>query len=307
LLGAGFLTREAASVLFALPLVGRLLATRRWQALGWLLALGLPFGLLYLLYNQALTDSSLLLPRTIFDPSDRFGFGDGLGFHHRHTLAAGLANTDELLTILQFDVFGWPPLFALGLLTLPFLLGRPRAWDAIAALGSLAFVFAYAAYFYHGVALGPRYYFEALPWLLLLAGRGAQRLAHVARSRAAVGVLLGALSLNTLLFYLPAELTRRADYSALPDARHINLAFVRVGLFGPRLDNVPTPSLIVTGDWWLFNAALVSLNCPRVPDCPALFALATTPEDVAALRSTYPGRIALRAVDHDGRIDLEPD
>jgi hypothetical protein len=44
-----------------------------------------------------------------------------------------------------------------------------------------------------------------------------------------------------------------------------------------------------------------------VPDCPALFALATSAEDAARLRSTYPGRIALKAVDHDGRIDLEPD
>ena len=67
-----------------------------------------------------------MLPRILFDPSDHFGFGDGIGFHLRHTLAAGLVNTDELLTLLQFDLFGWPPLFALGLLGVPFLLGRAR-------------------------------------------------------------------------------------------------------------------------------------------------------------------------------------
>jgi hypothetical protein len=307
LLGAAFLTREAASVLFALPLAVRLLGARRWPALGWVVACGLPFALILLVYNTALTGSPLVLPRTLFDPSDRFGFGDGLGFHHRHTLAAGLTNTDELLTLLEFDLFGWPPLFGLGLLGLPFLLGRPRSWDLTAGLGVLVFVVAYTAYFYHGIALGPRYYFEALPWLLLLAGRGAQRLAQVAGSRAAVGVVLGVLSLNTVLFYLPAEVARRTDFSAFPDARPISLAFVRVGLFGPRLENVPTPSLILTGDWWLFNTALAPLNCPSVPNCPALFALATTPQDAARLRTTYPGRIALRAVDHNGRIDLEPD
>jgi hypothetical protein len=169
------------------------------------------------------------------------------------------------------------------------------------------FVVAFAAYFYHGVALGPRYYFEALPWLLLLAGRGAQVLAGFAASRGAVVIVLGALSLNTALFYLPAELARRADYSAVPELRHVTLSFVRVGLFGPRLENVPTPALVLTDDWWLFNAALQPLNCPRVPDCPALFALATSAEDAARLRATYPGRAALKAVDHDGRIDLEPD
>jgi len=306
-LGAGFVTREAASVLFALPLLARTLALRRWQGVGWLLACGLPFLLLYLAYNDALTGSALLLPRTIFDPSDRFGFGDGLGFHRRHTIAAGLANTDELLTILQFELFGWPPLFTLGLLSLPFLHGRPRAWDLLAAAGVLLFVGAYTAYFYHGIALGPRYYFEAVPWLLLLAGRGAQRLIQVCGSRAAVGLVLGLLSLNTLLFYLPAEVARRTDYSGYPGARPLTLAFVRVGVFGPRLENVPTPSLILSGDWWLFNTALAPLNCPTVPDCPALFALATTPEDAARLRATYPGRIALHTVDHDGRVDIEPD
>ena len=124
LLGAGFLTREASSVLFALPLAARLLATRRWRPLTWIVAAGMPFVLLYLLYNAQLTGSALVLPRTIFDAADHFGFGDGIGFHTRHTLAAGLANTDELLTLLQFDLFGWPPLFALGLLGLPFLFGR---------------------------------------------------------------------------------------------------------------------------------------------------------------------------------------
>ena len=100
LLGLGFLSREAASVLFALPLGARLVATRRWRALLQVVVFGLPFVLAYLLYNQRLTGNPFLLPRTIFDAADHFGFGDGIGFHGRHTLAAGLANTDELLTIL---------------------------------------------------------------------------------------------------------------------------------------------------------------------------------------------------------------
>jgi hypothetical protein len=307
LLGGAFLTREAASVLFALPLLARIALRRRWQALAWIAACGLPFLLFYLVYNQQLTGNPLLLPRAIFDPSDRFGFGDGIGFHRRHTLAAGLANTDELLTLLQLDLFGWPPLFALGLLGLPFLLGRARTWDVLAGCGVLAFVVAYVAYFYHGIALGPRYYFEALPWLLLLGGRGVVVLAEVAHSRFAAGIVIGALSLNTALFYVPAEVERRTDFSAIPENVRNSLAFVRSGVFGPRLDNVPTSSLIVTSDWWLFNTSLAALNCPQVPDCPALFALATTPEDVARLRAAYPGRIALRAERHDDRVDLEPD
>ncbi len=307
LLGGAFVTREAAGVLFALPLLARISLRRRWQALAWVAACGLPFLLVYLLYNQQLTGNPLLLPRAIFDASDRFGFGDGLGFHRRHTLAAGLANTDELLTLLQFDLSGWPPLFSLGLLGVPFLFGRARPWDVLAGCGALAFVLAYMAYFYHGIALGPRYYFEALPWLLLLGGRGLVVLGDVTRSRVATTIAVVLLSLNAVAFYVPTAIQRRTDFSAIPDTVRNDLAFVGVGVFGARLDAVPTPSLIVTNDWWLFNTSLAALNCPRVPDCAALFALATTPEDTARLRQAYPGRVALRAVQHDGRVDLEPD
>ena len=307
LLGAAFLTREASSVLFAVPLAARLVATQRWQPLTWIVATGMPFVLVYLLYNAQLTGSALLLPRTIFNAADHFGFGDGIGFHTRHTIAAGLANTDELLTLLQFDLFGWPPLFALGLLGLPFLFGRARTWDVLAAGGVLAFVVAYAAYFYHGIALGPRYYFEAMPWLLLLAGRGAQVLARLARSRVAAVVVLGSLSLNTLLFYLPSEIQRRADFSAMPGQRKISLSFVQAGVFGPHLVGVPSPSLVVTDDWWLYNASLAALNCPRLPDCPVLFAFAGTSDDVSFLRAQYPDRAVLRAIDLVAEVDLIPE
>jgi hypothetical protein len=306
LLGASFLTREAASVLFALPLGARLVATRRWRPLISMAACGLPCVLLYLVYNAQLTGSLFLLPRTIFDPSDHFGFGNGIGFHTRHTLAAGLANTDELLTLLQFDLFGWPPLVALGLLGLPFLFGRARTWDVLAASGVLAFAIAYTAYFYHGIALGPRYYFEAMPWLLLLGGRGVQELARLARSRAAAGALLVILSLNTLLFYLPSAVQRRTNFSAMPGERTVTLGFVQNGVFGPRLVGLPTPALVVTDDWWLYNAALATLNCARVPDCRVLFALASTPDDLRVLRAAFPDRPVLRTLDRGGRIEVLP-
>ena len=306
LLGGGFVSREAASVLFALPLGARLVATRHWRALAQVIVFGLPFVLAYLLYNQRLTGSPFLLPRTIFDAADHFGFGDGIGFHGRHTLAAGLANTDELLTILQFDLLGWPPLFALGLIGLPFLVGRARSWDFLAAGGFAAFVVAYTAYFYHGIALGPRYYFEAMPWLLLLAARGVQLLAHLARSRIAALVVVGVLMLNTVLFYLPAEVQRRADLSGLPGSAPINLTFVQSSLSGPRLVGVTAPALVVTEDWWLFNTSLSPLNCPRLPECAVVFALASSPRALSGLQSAYPNRLLLHAVRVGDSVTLAP-
>jgi hypothetical protein len=306
LLGAAFVAREVASVLFALPLGVRLLATRRWSALSRVVAFGLPFVLAYVVFNLRETGNPLLLPRMIFDPTDHFGFGDGVGFHTRHTLAAGLANTDELLTLLQFELFGWPPLFALGLLGVPFLVGRARVWDWMALGGIMAFVVAYVGYFYHGIALGPRYYFEAMPWLLLLGGRGVVVLAEVARSRIAAAALVGALTLNTFLFYLPAELDRRQDMSGLPDGSPLVVDFVQPSLFGPRLVGVPNGSLVLTSDWWIYSTALSSLNCPRLPNCPVLFALATTPDAADSLRAAFPDRTALRADVEGGHVSVAP-
>jgi hypothetical protein len=306
LLGTAFLVREVAAVLVALPLGVRLLACRRWSPSVTVVAFGVPFVLLYLLYNLHQTGSPLLLPRMLFDPTDHFGFGDGVGFHTRHTLAAGLANTDELLTLLQLDLFGWPPLFALGLIGVPFLLGRARAWDFMALGGFLAFVVAYVGYFYHGIALGPRYYFEAVPWLLLLGARGLQVLAEVARSGAIAVALVAALTLNTVFFYTPAELDRRTDLSPIVGVPALSLGFVRTTLAGPQLVGVPDNSLVVTDEWWLYNAGLAALNCPRLPDCPVLFALAPDREQVDRLRAQYPGRTVLRAVDAGGKVSLAP-
>src|SRR5207302_7866500 len=58
------------------------------------------------------TGDPLVLPRNLFNPDDKWGFG-AVGSLGQHTLAAGLVNTDENLTLLQFDLFGWPPLAAL--------------------------------------------------------------------------------------------------------------------------------------------------------------------------------------------------
>jgi hypothetical protein len=145
-----------------------------------------------------------------------------------------------------------------------------------------------------------------MPWLLLLAGRGAQVLAQLAKSRAAVGVLLGLLSLNTVFFYLPAELQRRTDFSAMIGPRRQVLDFVQTSLFGPRLVGLPDSALVLTNDWWLYNGALAAFNCPRLPDCSVLFALATTPEDQARLRADYPGRTVLLAAEVAGHVRLVP-
>src|SRR5207249_3697804 len=133
------------------------------------------------------------------------GFGTYGDVHH--TLAAGLVFTDEYLTLLQFDLFGWPPLFALSLLSLPFLLRRAGRYDFLLGGALLVYIAGFVGVPGLGIVLGPRFYYEALPWLILLATRGLQSLAVTLRSfglpplpaRGGVAVVVGLLSLNTFL------------------------------------------------------------------------------------------------------------
>ena len=81
---------------------------------------------------------------------------------------------------------------------------------------------------------------------------------------------------------------------------------MQTSLFGPHVVGVPEPALVLTEDWWLFNAALAPLNCPQLPDCPVLFALAQTPEDQNRLHAEFPDRALLRTVDATGHIQLAP-
>ena len=66
LLGAGFLTREASSVLFALPLAARMLTHTPMAAAPLLMAAyGLPFVLLYLTHNAQPTAPRFVAPHDV--------------------------------------------------------------------------------------------------------------------------------------------------------------------------------------------------------------------------------------------------
>ena len=281
LLGVAFDTREVAAILYALPYAGWLLAHRRWRAVLSVSAGALPFLALYLLYNLSTTGDALMLPRNLFNENDRWGFG-ALGSSGQHTLAAGLVNTDENLTLLQFDLFGWPPLATFAVIGMPFLLGRAGRFDVLLAACTGGFVVAYIGYFYHGIALGPRYYFEAVPALTLLAARGIQACVQTLRelglsaraSRAGALSVLALFCTWTLGYYLPHEIERRMDYGAIGNGRRLVLPFVETTLTGPQLARIAPPALVFVPNEDIFKS-ISALNCAQldaehVADCPVL-------------------------------------
>jgi len=310
-LGLALLTREVVAVLYGLTLVtaglshgaatvgrnGRALVADVVAALGPVLAA----GIIYVGYNTALTGDPLVLPRLLVDGRDRYGFGQGVGFYNEHTPAAGLVNTEQQLVSLSILLAGWPFGFSLALPLLPFLLRRWSGWDL--AHGGLvaAYVLSYAAYYYHGIAFGPRYYFEALPSLLILTARGFWALAAAVttwlaglgyvggwwRAQQAALIVGTALLACNLLYFLPRQFDLYHGYSGIPGKNPV-LDGTIVRTLGGRASSLDN-ALVVSSDWWVHLMYFSALNCPRL-DCPTVFAFANDELSRDALRQAFPDR-----------------
>jgi hypothetical protein len=333
--GMAAITRDLVGVLYVVLFVGGigLLYWRRiwtekiwrsWYVPGMLaIALALSFVMGELSLNTLLTGNPFLSPRTLFYPADRLGFGQGIGFYGQHTLAAGLVNLDELLTILAIDLYGWPFYLTFGFLLVPFLTRRAKLVDWYLLACALIVTLSFVAYFYHGIYLGPRYLFELLPCLLILTARGilllAQwgkllelallrrwSLAHGGWHKLSGLRLLGGMTIVVLLllvacnliYYMPRQIARYQNYSGLPQGENINLT----ALYHPNLHN----AIVVTSDLGLYQLELFPLNDPLLHD-DIIYAYASDPSQYARLHSAFPDRaLYLCDVHFDGSVQYDP-
>ncbi len=316
---------------------------RRWLAPGLaLLGVG-ALGLVVALgYNAALTGSPLLTPRQLFFPGDHYGFGKGVGFYGQHTLAAGFVTVDELLASLAINLYGWPFYLTLAFLLIPFLTRRARAADVVMLLGAAAMTFAFIGFYYHGIYLGPRYLFEALPFFLILTARGLVTLAEAGLAARAHGVARGvalaetrlaapASSASSASSAPAAPIARGAHWSAgvsLTGALGVALLACLFGYFLPRqlalhtdftgmdagraiqmsaLDHPPLHhALVVTSDSQLYGYTLFGLNDPLLRG-NVIYAEATSAADLTELHRAFPDRsIYALIVDADGAIHFIP-
>jgi hypothetical protein len=126
--------------------------------------------LAFLLYDRLLTGSFLKTPYSYATLSR-----DTIGFFGDHSFAAGLMNTETNLALLVLVLHGWPLFVGLLHAALPFLLGTRARCDYFLLSGVLAIVAAWAAYRGVFIMHGPRFWYEAVPYLVLLSARGVQR------------------------------------------------------------------------------------------------------------------------------------
>ncbi len=229
------------------------------------LAAVLPFVMLLLGYQRALTGLPWQDPRLLERPFDHPGFGLDIGENENafklssfeggmaltwytdpdqpprgHSPARGLYNTEKNLEALANDLFGWYPLIALAFCWIPFLLARPRRYDWLLLALLVVIIAVYVSYWTTGIMFGPRYYYAALPALLLLTARGIQTLGR-RFGRVATASVLAVVVILTLVFYWPGAVASLRGYNFISGEE---LALVERQIEGEALVFVPVK------DWW---------------------------------------------------------
>ena len=198
--GLAVLIRPYTALLIGLPLIiglgsqimKNLVARHRsaWQAGAWFAAGGIPALVTLLAVNMAATGSWWTLATTRFDATEGLGFGS-----YGHTLVRGLRNAVRLcLEAVVYTSF----------IALPLLVasrGHVVAHRRLLWLILAAPVVGYVFYWSHGGnRYGPRFYFEALLPLTLLAGAGLERLTRVRMKRTGIALItIAALASLTFL------------------------------------------------------------------------------------------------------------
>jgi 4-amino-4-deoxy-L-arabinose transferase-like glycosyltransferase len=318
-LGMLLLTRQVTAVATALPflgvmVVGEWLKKKAWWALAkktaWLLVTAVPLVILLLLTQNALTGSPFRDPRLVARPFDRIGFGLDIGENPNafrldqiedalvvdwyfdpgqpargHTPARGIYNTEQNWHWLEVELFGWLPIFTLAFVWLVFLGGRPSSADfaLLAAFGGT--VLAYVFYWSDGIMYGPRYYYGALPALLLLTVRGIQQAAEWlgGAGKTAVALLVGLLIAGNLFLNMPRAVYKHRAYNFISGQEQ---AQVEEAVSGPAIVFVEQNPL----NWWEYGR-FFSGNTPWL-DGPIIYARDLGAAQNAHLRAQFPDRQA---------------
>jgi len=238
-IGFAFINRQLTALSIAVPFILYALFLlfsdfRRHLPRYSLMILGALLPVIFLLwYNWVLTGHPLTNTYELWWDFDRIGFGAEIGMGAPHTPAKGLTNAWHNLTTLSVHLFGWPSYLTLAFLLVPFATLRASRWDYLLLGGFLALVGGYVFYWTDGIMYGPRYYYEALPMLLLLSARGLAALVGLAGDLATsrigqrlappwsyrtigwglVAFLVVALISHNLVHYLPGQWSAYKDYN----------------------------------------------------------------------------------------------
>lgn len=332
-LGMIAITRPLTAVGVAVPFaVAPFVQLIRQRDVGQLLRTYWPFVVaaaavtaLYPLYLWIVTGSPTTNLYTLIWPYDRIGFGPDISHSNGHDLHQGMVNAKNDLLLWYSDLFGWKntswlPLIPGLLFGLMDARRREKGWPLLLGGVFVALVVVHLAYWVGAQVYGPRYYYEGLAGLAILAAlglRGSVRvlvnLAHTHRLTLAKGqgttlnntwpvyLLLAILISLNMLTYLPNRVNHwhnlyninRDPIQAVREARQTDYVLV-----------------LVKGGRWVEYGALMSLNSPWL-DGPTVVGHYDDLLTLDTVRSLFPDREVLyvegNRVSHDPPVPTTPD
>ncbi len=180
--GLLFNTRPLTAVVLVPPFGVMLLSSllsreRRRPALQRLCAFvagGLLMVVAYFVYNYGTTGDPFTNGyQASADLTETVGFGGA------HSVTVGIQNEKTQLEFLVLVLNGWPSYVGLMFVLLPLIFPSRNRWDWFLMVSTVLVMGCYTLFEGEGIMHGPRYWYEAVPFLMLLAARGADRAAEV--------------------------------------------------------------------------------------------------------------------------------
>lgn len=302
-LGLLALTRPLTALSIAIPfaLHGLYLLWKGDQATRlYLIAIGAITGSIAILifaWQYAVTGDPLLNPYTLWWPYDQVGFGPDVGlqkggYEPRHIWL----NTRKSLRVGNSDLFGWP---YSSWLFLPFgLLAIRKNLPALLVASIFpSLIIGYSFYWVGSWLYGPRYYFEALPGLILLTAAGIRWLAGGLRVNTlplrwsipqririyTVSLLVGILAAGNIFFFLPQRLAFMTDLYGANRERLLPFLSPQAQELAPAL------VLVTPVRSWVDYGTLLELTSPFM-DTPFIFTISRKPEQNLEVIYHFPGR-----------------
>jgi hypothetical protein len=183
-IGLAFFSRTTAALFFLPMIVILCISTkqRKWKTVLLFLFGLIPSLSLQFLSNLYYTGSAFRFAYSLHSESSLhaigFGIGKGAATYNipGHTPLKALINLLYNIFVFSLHLFGWP---LISLIFIPVVLVRwkKNIWETFSLLVILSAVVFYSLYWFHGISpMGPKYYFEIIPFLVLLSVRGIRRL-----------------------------------------------------------------------------------------------------------------------------------
>ncbi len=301
-LGAAFITRPFAafgigSAIGIFLLIHIVQAELKWTTLFWVIVGGLPTATILPLYWWAITGDPAFNGYLLVWTYDRIGFGPDIGPEGYTVYTALFINTALKLTTLAGGLFGWPGWSNLIFIPIPFLFRRANRWDWLLLGTMLGIIIVHIFYWAFGGVDGgfPRYYYAALPAMLLLTAHGIQvTIAYLSGKKLTlplakrelrlhwliIGLLVFFITYNFIWNMPPLLAAQKGKYNITPAPLRI-VAQAKV----------PHPALILIQDvelWSDFAAPFVA-NSPTL-DGPIVYAIDWVPHLTQQLRQLFADR-----------------